>query len=375
VLGINGAMDFFTMAKYRVLLTADQRTYVLSIISLIQIIINTIVIVLLANFRLNIVLVRFAASFSIFLRSYLLYQYCRKKYPYINYNEIPNNEALNKRWDAFYLQMLGVAQNGLPVILLTLLLGDLKIISIYAVFNLVISGINNILGIFTAASSASFGEIIVKNEKITLKKTYKEFEFSYYLIITIIYTVTFITIQPFINIYTKGITDANYNMPVVGFLFVLNGLLYNIKTPQGMLVISAGLYKETRWRSTVQALIILIFGILLTPSLGILGVLLASILSNLYRDIDLMVFIPRKVTKTKIKDTAIRILRIFICVAVSYIPFGAWRYTPEIFSEWIKYTIIVLLYTSLNTFIINFLFDKKEMKNVYQRLKGVLFTK
>ena len=35
VLGVNGALDFFTLAKYRALLTADQKTYVISTASIV----------------------------------------------------------------------------------------------------------------------------------------------------------------------------------------------------------------------------------------------------------------------------------------------------------------------------------------------------
>ena len=34
VLGVNGSLEFFTLAKYRALLTADQRTYVISLASI-----------------------------------------------------------------------------------------------------------------------------------------------------------------------------------------------------------------------------------------------------------------------------------------------------------------------------------------------------
>lgn len=73
VLGINGALEFFTMAKYRVLLTADQKSYVISIASIIQIVLNTTLVFVLANAGVNIVLLKFIASFAIFLRSALLY--------------------------------------------------------------------------------------------------------------------------------------------------------------------------------------------------------------------------------------------------------------------------------------------------------------
>ena len=122
----------------------------------------------------------------------------------------------------------------------------------------------------------------------------------------------FIMIMPFIRIYTAGVTDINYNEPLVGFLFVLNGLLYNLKTPQGMLVISAGMYKETRIQTTIQGAIVVILGLALTPFIGIYGVLIASILSNLYRDIDLMFFIPKNVTKLPVVNTVKRMLIVIV---------------------------------------------------------------
>ena len=120
-----------------------------------------------------------------------------------------------------------------------------------------------------------FGDVIARGEKENLQKTYKEFEYTYYIIITIVYSVTAIMIMPFINIYTKGINDANYNQVLLGILFTINGLLFNLKTPQGMLVISAGLYKETRIQNLIQALIIVVGGVILAPSLGLAGILIA----------------------------------------------------------------------------------------------------
>jgi O-antigen/teichoic acid export membrane protein len=373
--GVNGALELFTMSKYRVLLTADQKTYVISIVSMVHIIINTILVVILANLSINIVLLRFIALLSIFLRSLMLSLYCKKQYPFINYDEKPNNTALNKRWDALYLQLLGVIQNGMPIVLLTIISKDLKLVSVYAIFNMVMYGINGILSIFSSSLAASFGEIIAKKDHKTLQKSYKEFEFIYYLLITIIYSVTFITIRSFINIYTKNITDINYDLPLTGFLFVLNGLLYNIKTPQGMLVISAGLYKETRCQTTTQALIAFVASSVLLPFYGINGLLIGSILSNLYRDIDLIIFIPKNVTKTSIRHTCMRILRIFMCVFISYLPFLYYKTMPKDITEWILHAMVTCLYTAIITCAFNAILDRQETINVVKRIKRLVLTK
>jgi O-antigen/teichoic acid export membrane protein len=334
ILGVNGALEFFTLSKYRVLLSADQKTYIISLASLTHIVINTIIIVILGTKQVNIVILRFVALLSIFLRTFILMVYTRKKYRFLNYNEKPNFKVLNKRWDALYLQILGAIQIGAPVVILTLITKDLKLVSVYAIFNMVIAGLNGILSIFISGLSASFGDVIAKGEHAVLQKAYREFEFAYYGLITLVYSIAFVTIMPFIRIYTSGVVDTNYDVALIGFLFVLNGLLYSIKTPQGMLVISAGLFKETKVQTTIQGAIAVVVGVILVPFYGIVGVLMGSILSNIYRDIDLLFFIPKNVTKLPIKNTAYRIMRIGVTVVIIYTPFLFFEITATSYLSW-----------------------------------------
>ena len=370
ILGVNGALEFFTLAKYRVLLTADQKTYILSALSIVHILIQTVLIVVMANFRVHIVLVRFIVLFSVFIRSLLLLSFCKKNYPFLDFHVTPNTSALNKRWDALNLQILGVVQNGAPVLLLTLFLKNLKLVSVYSVFNMVIAGISGVLGIFISGLSSSFGDIIARKDLPLLQKTYKEFEFAYYFLITVIYSITFITIMPFIRIYTRNITDVQYDLPVIGFLFVLNGLLYNVKTPQGMLVISAGLFKETKMQTTIQTLIAVVLGGVLVFFWGIAGVLIGAIASNLYRDIDLLYFVTKNVTKTSVKHTANRIIRIFICTIITITPFFFIQYTLSTFLEWFIFAAIAGVYALLVTFVVNAIFDKNDAISILARFKS-----
>lgn len=375
ILGVNGALEFFTLSKYRVLLTADQKTYVISIASTIQIIVNTFIIVVLAYYRVNIVILRLVALMSIFLRSGILMIYCKKNYRYLNYKEEPNKKALDKRWDALILQILGAVHTGTPVVLITLILKDLKLVSVYTIFNMVIGGVNGVLSIFISGLSASFGDIIARDEINTLQKSYREFEFAYYSLITIVYSVSFVTIMPFINIYTRGINDINYNVPIFGFLFVLNGLLYNIKTPQGMLVISAGMYKETKIQTLIQALISVIGGIVLAPYMGISGILLGSILSNLYRDIDLLIFIPKNVTKLSISSSLFRVIRIFLSIGLIIVPFIFIKCNISSIILWIIYAICASLYSIIIVLISSLVFDKQEILNILRRIKYMMRRK
>lgn len=372
ILGVNGALEFFTLSKYRVLLSADQKTYVISIASMVHIIVNTIVVLMLGTMRVNIVILRLVALLSIFLRSLILIIYVKMKYKYINYKEEPDTKALNKRWDALYLQILGAVHKGAPVIILTLVTKNLMLVSVYTVFNMVLSSINGILSIFKSGLSASFGDVIARGESKVLQRSYNEFESLYYTLITVVYSIAFITIMPFVRIYTSGVKDINYDVPLLGFLFVLNGLMYNLKTPQGMLVISAGMFKETRFQTTIQGAITIILGLVLSPFIGIYGVLLASILSDLYRDIDLLFFIPYNLTKLPVIKTAKRMFLVGLSVVLICLPFVYINIDPKNYIQWALIAILVGIYACIVVGIMSFLFERETFKGTFNRLVGLV---
>ena len=372
ILGSNGVLEFFTLAKYRVVLTADQRSYVISIASLVQIVVNTLIIILLGIAQVNITILHLVALLSIFARTLILQIYIQKNYPFLDFNEEPNYKALNKRWDALYLQILGAIQKGSPVVILTMITQNLKLVSVYTIFNMVIGATNRILSIFTSGLSASFGDVIAKGENKVLQKAYNEFEFVYYFLISFVYSISFVMIMPFIRLYTRGITDIDYDLPVIGFLFVLNGLLYNIKTPQGMLVISAGLFKETRIQSTIQGLIVVIAGIILVPFLGITGVLIGTILSNIYRDIDLLFFIPRRLTKLSAKSTGLRIIRMGLSIFIILLPFRIIDVNPSGYFSWALFAIGVGIYSLVVLIVCSFIFEKRTITDVWYRIIRVV---
>ncbi|MDI9541102.1 MAG: hypothetical protein QM204_06525 [Bacillota bacterium] len=373
-IGFIGVSDFFTLAKYRTLLSADQKTYVVSIASIVGVILNTIIIVVFSNLKFNILIVRLIALFSVVVRTAMLIIYVKKNYVGIKFNLKPKNELLNKRWDAFYLRLLDAIQNGSPYVILTVF-SSLINVSIYTIYNMVMLGVNNILTIFINNLAASFGEIIAKKEKDTLKKAYNEFEFSYYNLITIIYSLTFILILPFIKIYTRSVHDANYILPDVAALFVLNGFLFNVYTPQKMLINAAGLYKETKVQTIIQALIIIVLGIILTPKYGLIGILITSIISNLYRVIDLVYFIPTYVTKTKIKTTVYRIFKMFFLGSLIILSCYKMSYKIESFFSWIIIAIICGLVSLTIIVVFDLLFERNMVKSIMGRLRYVFLKR
>lgn len=372
VLGFSGCLDFFTLSKYRSLLTADQKLYVINIANLTHNVVNTVIVVIMAQCNASVLVLKAVALLSIVLRSVILVFYCRKNYNYLDFSVEPNYEALNKRWDALVLQVLGAIHTGAPVMIITLILKDLNAASIYSVYSLVTIGIGGVVGVFTNGLSSAFGEIIAENKEDTLRKSHREFECAYYCLIAILYTVSFVMINSFIKLYTAGIEDVEYSIPLFGFLVVLDGLLYNIKTPQGMLIISAGHFKETRYQVIMQGLIAVVGGAVLAMHFGLYGVVLGSVLSNLYRDIDLLFYVPKKITKASWKITA-KHMGIVIMVPVIIVLISTMvDMKIRNYFGWCLWAVIVTIFSSVVTLALMWLVDKEAFMGIVYRIKQLL---
>ena len=94
---------------------------------------------------------------------------------------------------------------GSSTLIVSLILG-LKEASVFAVYLIVFQGINTICSIISTAIYASFA----KGQRDVLIRTFNIYEFVYYIVITILFSCTYLLIMPFIEIYTVNMTDINY---------------------------------------------------------------------------------------------------------------------------------------------------------------------
>lgn len=374
LLSANGCVDFFVLARFRVILTADQRTYVISLLSTVQVIVKAIIIIVSCKFRFNILVLYALALLPIAIKVIVLFVFCRKNYPYLDFTAKPNVESLGRRYDVIYQQILGTVQTGAPTVIATIFL-DLVTVSVYSVYNMVLNGINGVLNIFVSGLPAGFGELIAKKEYDNLKKTTSEFEVAYYFILSVVYGLTMALLLPFISIYTRNFHDANYYIPSLAFLMVLNGICYSVKVPQSMLMISAGMYKEQRWRATSQAIIILLGGVILVHFWGLQGVMLASIISNVYRSIDLLIYVPKHITHNSIFRTARRMVGVFVNTAIICIPAFIINIQPSSYVAWAGYAVAFGIYGVAVVTIMAYIFDRTEFRAIKRRLVKMIFRR
>lgn len=371
ILGINGSLEFFSMGKYRALLTADQKSYIISIIQVIGQIINCSIITIMALNNFSIVTVQLFATTSYIIRSILFSRYVKKKYKFLSFKSGNSKEVLHQRWDVLFHQIGGMVVFNSPIAIITFFC-TLVEVSIYTVYNMVFVGISGIVGIFNSGLMAGIGDIISRGDILNLQKVYKEYECGYYMIITWIYSCTYILILPFITIYTKGINDANYIRNELAIAFVIIGILNTLRTPQLTVVNAAGHFKQTRYRALTEIIINLVVSLVLVNYFGMIGVLLGGMCSYAYRTIDLIIYAPKYITYLEVKETFVRIFRMLIIGIIIIIPFKTIIHIQtNNFILWIIWGCIVAVWSGIIVFTGNYIAERETIQSLIRRVLKV----
>ncbi|MEK0313685.1 hypothetical protein [Cohnella sp. 56] len=364
ILGSNISFEFFFLSRYKALLTADQKYYVVANTAILFNILGFVIVVISINLSYSVIVVR--AIWGIFgiLRVIFINFYVKKKYKFVEYSLNTDKNTLNARWDAMILQLLGLAQTSFPILMITIVLNDLKLVSVYSIYNMVALSIVSVLAAITNGFANSFGNMVARTAKEELKKSYRSFEFLFCNLIAWIYSCANILYIPFVSVYTSGISDTNYIQPLTAVLFVVNGILYSLKSPAGMLIGAAGLFKETKVATIIQTIILMILSFVLVPTIGLAGILIALIISNLYRTIELVIFMAKNVTHIPHKETFIRMGKSVIAILMVNFPFLFIEIHPSRLIDWIFCSLAVAAWSLIFLFVFNALFARKDLINL-----------
>lgn len=261
IIGISTFAESFFGITYLILLQADQKLYISSIVKIICYIINVLLAMILILSGQNIHVVKFGSTIAFTLYPIVLSIYVKKKYK-INRNVKPNNKAIEQRWDAFWHQVATFANNNTDIMVLTIFSNMLEV-SVYSIYNLVIHGLKRFVTAFTNGIDAAFGNMIAKEEKKVLNENLNVIEFVIYNLATLLYSCAIILVLQFVQVYTKGITDVNYSRPMFAYILLAAQFFYAIRLPYQFVVQAAGHFKETKKYAIVEAILNIVISIIL----------------------------------------------------------------------------------------------------------------
>lgn len=317
VMGMSNIFDSFLGARYRVLMQADQKYWLIGLLNILTLVVRGVLQLLLIRFHLPVAAVQLVPVGTTVAGCLALKALARRSYPRLDGTVPPDYRALNQRGAALVHQIAGVVVNNTDTILLSLFSG-LASVSVYTVYQMVFTHLYSfVTSVFSTSTVAGFGHLLAGNagrEKV--RRVYDLYEAAFYFVISCVLAACGVLIGPFIRLYTKGVQGAAYDDFGLVILFMTVAILNNARVPCGMMINAAGHYQKTQYRAVAEAVINLSVSLLLVGRLGIYGVLIGTVVSFLYRTTDIILYTNRHILGRSCWRSLRRVLWMVLTVGV-----------------------------------------------------------
>lgn len=320
IIAISRFSEYFMSIEYKLYIEAKQENFIIAIANTITVLLNGVITIILIKLNCSIFTIK-AANAVIFVIRALAYKiYVKRKYK-INLDRPIEKYEIKQKRDAFAQQISYIIDTNIDVVLITCMLGTTEV-SVYAVYMLVIKGIKSIVSALMGGGvEATFGDMFAKKEYENAIKKFSIYQFFYVNIISILYNLCLLLIIPFVQIYTNGITDANYYRPVFATILVIVEFLYAIKLPYDLLINSVGHFKQTKKFAYTEAIINVIFSIILITKFGIVGVVIGTLIATIYKACVVIYYFSKVILKRSLK-TDLKFLLLLCMQSIIIILFG-----------------------------------------------------
>lgn len=375
LVGIYGAIDFYSLSKYRVLLEADQKAYVIKLVTIVTTILQNVASIVFMIFDQSILLVVFIPTIFLPIRSIFLRLYIKKNYKQIEYSAKPVEAKLESRKDAFVSGLSTTLNVSLPHIIVSIMI-SLEMSSVFSVYSIVFIGLAGVLNVATSGMRSAFGNMIARGEKETVTKTYGYYVFLLYALIAILYSAALSLIIPFIKVYMVD-ADINYIYPMIGILFTVWSVIHNVGLPNQTMLNASGEWKIATKTNIIQAIILVILTLVLGNFLGVEGILVGMIIATAYKTIALMFLTNKNILDTSGKTSFLRLLGIYFIILLANVPMLTRLINIDVsnFIEWTIAAVIVVIWATAITVVVTYVFDRKTIKEIYSRYVKPIFKR
>ena len=368
ILSITLYIQYNFSISYKLLLQADKKVYIVSFTQIFLTILNTLSFIIISKIYPNIHVLKLVSAL-VFLLQPLIFNHYVNKYYKLDSNISSDNKLLNSRWDGFAINIAAFIHNNTDITVLTLLT-NLQTVSVYSVYALVTSGIKKIIQSVSSAISPTIGHAYVKGNIDELNRKFELYEYVIFLITYFFFTIGILLITPFVLIYTKGVTDINYNQTIFGILLIIAELLYCIREPYVSLAYSANKFKEIKNAAYMEAVLNIVISIVLVSKFGLIGVAIGTLIAMFYRTSYHIIYLSKKLIKRPIYYSIKKIL-IFTTISLMtiYISIILFPLNNLSIINWIIHAIVYSIIEALLCLIVSLLFFKNELFKILKTNK------
>lgn len=379
IISISTFAQYFFGVTYQMLFKADQRQCVINFVQIGTMILNTVIAsALILSGCKSIHVIKLASAIVFLLNPLIINLYAKKKYNLTKKVEY-NDKLISQRWDAFAQELALFVHNNTDIVVLTVF-ADLFSVSIYTVYYYVTKALHSVVNIFINSFSSAFGNMFAKGEHETAEKNLRVMEMIVFTIVTILYSVAGIMIVPYAMLFTKGVTDAEYNQPIFATFLVLAGAFACFRIPYNTIIRAAGHFKQTRNYAIIEAAINIVVSVVFVITVKehqLVGVAVGTLVATVYRTFISSYYISKHIIKRNqllaLKHVLVALVTAGITVAIAELFIMPVFYKSTAFN-WFLFGAIFTVMSTAVTFATNMIFYRKDFMLTVKKIK-VMLTK
>lgn len=375
VISISSFAQYYFGMTYRLFLSADQLGFIQMGTQTVILLLNTGLSILLMYLGASVQVVKLVSSL-IFLVQPIVFSCVAKKRYRIDRKIELHGEPIRQKWNGLAQHIAAVVLGNTDTVVLTLFT-TLETVSVYSVYFLVVNGVKQIVVSLTTGFQAMLGNMLAKGEKETLDRSFSGFEWGLHTVVTMAFTATGFLIVPFVQVYTYGIEDTDYAVPLFAVLMTIAQAAYCLRLPYNTMVLAAGHYRQTQASAIIEAAINIVLSVVLVIRFGLVGVAIGTLAAMAYRTVYLVFYLRRFILRRSVycfvKHVIVNVLSVALVLLVTTVGSSFFALTAITYPAWIVLAVKVGIVTVLSVLIVNLVAYRSEtlagIRSVLRRLR------
>lgn len=367
ILSISSFAEYFFGVTYQLLLNADQKSYVQTSLQIIATILNTVCCIVVMHIGAPIHVVKLVSSLIYVLRPIGQAIYVHKHY-HINKKLKLTEEPIKQKWNGFAQHLAAVICGNADVVILTMF-STLANVSIYSVYYNVTNGVTMLIMTAATGLEAYFGNMIARGERKNLECSFSRIEWLMHFAVTVIFAIAAITVVPFISVYTRGINDADYIVPLFSTILMLAYAAQCLRVPYFRVIKAAGHFRETQNGAFISTALNVVISIALVFKFGLLGIAFGTFVAMLYHTVYFVLYLRSHILNRSIWHFVKHFLTDIVILGLSSLATKSFVLAQISYLSWIVLALKVAAVTICVAVIVSTVFNFKTVLHWLRRKK------
>lgn len=373
IMGLKSFADLYFTAKFRVVFTAYQEKYYISIATMIEQLVYYALVFITIFFRLHFLLMYVWFFLGCIIKViFLEIVFKRKHSNIVTYKYKSDRGKIGSKNYALANEVSHTVVGSSISIILSFMYG-LKETSVYSVYALISQSLNLFAASIYSSFAPSFGDLVARDDKERASRVFTIFQYVYLMLNTFLMMCMLFLAVPFVELYTNGASDMNYANFELAFFLVLYGIFAAFRIPYNVIVSTCGFFKETWMQPVVCVVVSIIVSVLggrIDYSFIILGPVVFYFINFVYQYYKLKQLVPWLINGKVFLMLMVTLLGILGVIGINRIVI-----VPAGVFAWITAAVIFSISVMLYLLIASYVFFKPELLSALKYMKRIILKR